>query len=203
MFLNCLMSTKNLTGCQVILNLLMKRKKILEKKKKIKIKEIKSSKKIKEVSPIEIKNELKEELEETSPTEFKNILKTIDSSPSLERVVNTGGREEFVNEIIPQQDTTRDEKEDEKKLDYESIGSGEGGYMDNQQDNREKGFHYTSTSDTQETGFQDDEERVETRKRISRGDMGNQEVRTGRVFGLEDTKETRETKRHLSRGDYK
>ena len=182
-----------------------KKKRILLKKDKRKITELKSSLKIKEISSGKKESELEEEIELMSVPKFEEILKATESSPVLERVAVAENQANLEQEIAsaPAAETS-DDKGGIKYQDigsYESIG-GEGGYSitDNKAGDN---FHYATSSDIQRTGFQDDEENIETRRRISRGDMSNQ---TGNAIepipGLEDTAETRETKKHLIRGDY-
>ena len=175
-----------------------KRKRILFKKNKKKIIELKSSKKIKEILPEKIESGLEKEIEEVNVPRFKDILKTTESK--RERVVETQTN-------LEQGIVSASEKEESEmkhqEMGYESIGSG--GYSTiGSQNNAGTNFHYTTSSDIQRRGFRDDEENIETRRRISRGDISNQtNNRIEKIPELEDTKETRETKKHLMRGDYK
>lgn len=176
-----------------------KPKKVLFKKNKRKIIELKDNKKIKEILSEKIKSGLEKEIEDTIPR-FKDILKKTESSPVLKRVAVAESQENLEQEIAS---SPMSEKEDDEKIGYDSIGSG--GYLTtNPQNNAENNFHYTTSSDIQRIGFQDNEEDIETRRRISRGDVINQaNNRIERPLELEDTKETRETKKYLIQGDYK
>ena len=181
-----------------------KQKRVLFKKNKRKIIELKNSKKIKEILPEKIKSGLEKEIEETNVPKFKDILKKTESSPVLERVAVAESQENLEQEIAFSPVSEKEDGEIKyQEIGYESIGGG--GYLTtNPQNNAENNFHYTTSSDIQRTGFQDDEANIETRRRISRGDIINQtDNRMERIPRLEDTKETRETKKYLTQGDYK
>ena len=180
-----------------------KRKRILFKKNNKKIIELKNSKKIKEILPEKIKSGLEKEIEEINVPRFKDILKATESSPVLERVAASEHQTNLEQEIASGPAEKEEGEIKDQEIGYESIGSG--GYSAiGSQNNAGNNFHYTTSSDIQRTGFRDDEANIETRRRISRGDMINQaNNRMERIPELEDTKETRETKKHLRRGDYK
>ena len=180
-----------------------KHKRILFKKNKRKIIELKNSKKIKEILPEKIESGLEKEIEETNVPKFKDILKKTESSPVLERVAEDQTNLEQEISSAPVSEKEEDEIK-YQEIGHESIG-GEGGYTSiSSQNNMRNNFHYTTSSDIQRTGFRDDEENIETRKRISRGDVINQmNNNMERMSELEDTAETRETKKHLMQSDYK
>ena len=183
----------------------IKPKRILFKKNKKKIIELKNSKKIKEILSEKIKSGLEKEIEEINVPRFKDILKATESSPVLERVEVAESQENLEQEIASAPVSEKEEGE----IRYQEIGdesiSSEVRYSTiGSQNNAGNNFHYTTSSDIQRTGFQDDEANIETRRRISRGDIINQtDNRMERIPRLEDTKETRETKKYLTQGDYK
>lgn len=91
-----------------------KRKRILFKKNKRKIIELKSSKKIKEILPKKIESGLEKEIENTIPR-FKDLLKLTESSPVLERVAEN--KENLEQEISSAPILV---KKDDEKINYSS-----------------------------------------------------------------------------------
>ena len=132
-------------------------------------------------------------------------MKATESSPVLERVEVAESQENLEQEIASAPVSENEEGEIKyQEIGYESIGSELRHSTIGSPNNAGNNFHYTTSADIQRTGFQDDEANIETRRRISRGDIINQtDNRMERIPRLEDTKETRETKKYLTQGDYK
>ena len=125
----------------------MEKKKISFKKSKRKIRELKSSKKIKEISLEKTESELERDIEEINLPRFEDILKTIKSSPVLERIAQPREIRELEMEVSS---APMPEKKEENKAIY-SSSSDDSKYISETKSERTKNIEYPSIIDLSKT----------------------------------------------------
>lgn len=176
------------------------RKKIKSLKNSRKIKVVSSNKKeVKEIKKDEKESKSIEESEDFTNLEFSEAP---EFSPVLEKVAIQRSSSELEQEIGFVPTATGNREDDKDDLKYNEIG-GDQGYAATSQDNQ--GNNYT-TSEIQREGFHEEDEDVETRRRMSRGDFNQNNLNNNRMEKMaefQDDADTRETKQYMSSGDYK
>jgi hypothetical protein len=178
-------------------------------RKKKKIKSLKDSKKIKVILSDkkeikEIKEDKKESKSIEESEEFSNLefSESPSSSPVLEKVAVQRNFGELEQEVGFVPTATGEREEDKDDLKYNEIGSDQG-YAATSKDNQ--GNNYT-TSEAKGAGFHEEDEDVETRRRMAGGDFNQNNLNKNgaeRMAEFQDDADTRETKQYMSSGDYK
>lgn len=141
-------------------------------KRKRRIIELKSSKKIKEILPEKIESGLEKEIEDTIPR-FKDLLKLTESSPVLERVAITEDQTNLEQEIASAPILV---KKDDEKINYSSNQENLT-YLSETNKNETGDFKYPSSTNYAEisTGIITPRNRQDFNKRIDETRLTRQE----------------------------
>ncbi|MEX0933008.1 MAG: hypothetical protein WDZ77_02840 [Candidatus Pacearchaeota archaeon] len=145
----------------------------------------------------ELEKEIEEEEVENMPdsTEIK-ILPEERTVPVLDKIAS---QREF-GDLEEEATFTLHKRDEEDEIKYESVGRRDTGYFSGEDSNQETNYSF---SETQPNLIEDDEEVIETRRRIFGGEFRqNRNSNLESMPGLGDDKETRETKKYVSQGEY-